>query len=55
MATMDRINSRMGRRTVFFAGAGTARPWRRLRAERVSPRYTHPLGPSAPGLGRLSL
>ena len=38
-ATVDAINSRLGRGTIFFAAAGTAQKWRMKRAM-LSSRYT---------------
>jgi hypothetical protein len=39
MATMDALNARFGRGTVFLAATGIARGWK-LRAEHHSPCYT---------------
>lgn len=39
MATVDRLNARMGADTVFLAAAGVANGWS-MRAEHRSPRYT---------------
>lgn len=39
MNTLDRINTRMGRGTLFLAGQGTRRPWA-MRQQFRSPRYT---------------
>ena len=38
-ATVDAINSRLGRGTIFFAAAGTAQKWR-MKRSMLSSRYT---------------
>ncbi len=39
MASMDKINSRYGRETVYFAASGIHRPWE-MRRPRISPAFT---------------
>ena len=39
MAAMDHINQAMGRRTLFYAGAGIQQKWS-MTAARKSPSYT---------------
>ena len=39
MATLDAVNAKWGRDTLFSAAAGVERPWRMRQAKR-SPRYT---------------